>query len=208
MDTLQWQRQRRNVGGLHDGPVTGQRSISGKIATHGYAKSSHVNAAILSLCIFAFGFIATPSVAQSTDTYEYDALGRLIEVDHSSDKTITYSYDSVGNRTAVSVAAANAPPVAVNDFASMDLFGTVVMFPLANDSDPDGDPLTMTSHTAPSALTTFWDAGLKKMTIVGFQIGLHVISYTISDGNGGSDTGTISVTVNETTGCEFIICAP
>ena len=35
------------------------------------------------------------------DTYQYDALGRLIGVVYSDGSTIAYTYDAAGNRTVV-----------------------------------------------------------------------------------------------------------
>lgn len=41
--------------------------------------------------------------AQTSITYRYDALGRLIRVEYPNGRVVTYSYDKAGNRTVVTV---------------------------------------------------------------------------------------------------------
>ena len=50
--------------------------------------------------------VSTPPPSATVD-YQYDALGRLIEVSDSINGSIEYDYDSAGNRTQVSETAAN-----------------------------------------------------------------------------------------------------
>jgi YD repeat-containing protein len=47
--------------------------------------------------------------AESTTSYQYDALGRLLSVTYSNGSVITYSYDAAGNRTQVTRTAGTAP---------------------------------------------------------------------------------------------------
>ena len=42
-----------------------------------------------------------PAVAQTTDKFEYDALGRLITVTNNGQAKVGYCYDAAGNRGAV-----------------------------------------------------------------------------------------------------------
>ena len=69
--------------------------------------------------------------------------------------------------------------------------------PLLNDIDPDGDPLTLvTVQTTPNSGTTgTWMNGqFEYIPKTGF-IGTDTLTYIVSDGKGGTDTGTITITV-------------
>lgn len=138
--------------------------------------------------------------AQETIYYGYDGLGRVTSVCYvESAKLVTYSYDAAGNRTAsvtasTSCGAANQPPQAVDDVKSGTFynFDTVVVDVLLNDSDPDGDPLTITSATCvTSGCIVLIEAN--KLSITGTTSGNKIVTYTISDGNGGSDTAMVTV---------------
>jgi large repetitive protein len=66
---------------------------------------------------------------------------------------------------------------------------------LSNDSDPDGDPLTITSV---SPVTGGGSASLNGSTISftpGASAGIDSFSYTVSDGKGGTDTAIVRVKV-------------
>jgi len=94
------------------------------------------------------------------------------------------------------VTPANHPPVAVNDTATTTKNTPVAIAVLANDSDPDGDPLRVTSVTAPAhgtaAINT--DNTVTYTPASGFT-GSDGFNYTISDGRGGTATAHVSVTV-------------
>ncbi|UWQ48125.1 cadherin-like domain-containing protein [Leisingera aquaemixtae] len=68
---------------------------------------------------------------------------------------------------------------------------------LSNDSDPDGDPVTFGSFTAPSngTLTDNGDGTLTYTPNAGYE-GPDSFTYTISDDSGLSDTATVSLTVS------------
>ncbi|WP_043648916.1 retention module-containing protein, partial [Chitinilyticum litopenaei] len=67
---------------------------------------------------------------------------------------------------------------------------------LANDSDPDGDPLVITSvQGAVNGSITLQDGQVVFTPSAGF-IGNASFTYTISDGQGGSDTATVTIVVN------------
>ena len=88
----------------------------------------------------------------------------------------------------------NTQPVANDDAVTIIVDESVTIEALSNDADPDGDDLRITSAT-----TTFGTAVIAGDTIeytppLGF-IGEVIVNYGISDGNGGSDLGVITVTI-------------
>jgi hypothetical protein len=90
--------------------------------------------------------------------------------------------------------AVNCPPVAVDDTATTVNGFPVTINVLANDSDPDGDPLTVTGVTDPPNGTAVNnnDGTVTYTPDCGF-FGIDTFDYTISDGQGGTDTGTVTV---------------
>lgn len=100
--------------------------------------------------------------------------------------------------------AANNEPDANNDNASTDENTAVEIEVLDNDSDPDGDPLTVTNVTDPpngtAAIINGGDEGDPQISYTpdaGFD-GQDSFTYTISDGRGGTDQAVVFVTVNDT----------
>ena len=66
---------------------------------------------------------------------------------------------------------------------------------LTNDTDPDGETLTVTAKTNPTNGTLTLEAGVLKYTPnAGFR-GTDRFEYTVSDGNGGTDTAQVRVQV-------------
>ena len=115
--------------------------------------------------------------------------------------TITYTISdgNGGSSTAaviVTVAPVNDAPVAVNDSVTTDEDTPVVIGVLGNDSDVDGDTLTVTSATSPNGTVTINPDGTLLFTPAANFNGPATITYTISDGNGGTATATVSVSVN------------
>lgn len=91
----------------------------------------------------------------------------------------------------------NQPPIAVNDTASVSAGGSVTINVLANDSDPDGNPLTVVSVTTPAkgvASITTGGAAVLYTAGVG-QSGIDTFNYTISDGLGGTASALVTVTI-------------
>lgn len=94
----------------------------------------------------------------------------------------------------------NRPPVAVNDAATTSLAAPVTIAVLVNDSDPDGDPLTITATTPPAFGTIVVSGGSITYTANAAGVtGTDTFTYTISDGRGGTATATVTVTVTAIT---------
>ncbi|MBN8480164.1 MAG: tandem-95 repeat protein [Xanthomonadales bacterium] len=102
--------------------------------------------------------------------------------------------------TVQSSGAANHAPVAVDDAATVLKGYDAAIEVLANDSDPDGDALTITSvqHTGPGLATITIEGGnvIRYQSIHGYA-GNDTLVYTISDGRGGTATATVNVVVWE-----------
>jgi hypothetical protein len=95
-------------------------------------------------------------------------------------------------RVTVTVNAVNEAPIAVDDMAETDEETAVVIDVLANDGDPDADPLAIVAVGAAGNGTAVIDNGVVVYTpTVGF-VGTDVFTYTISD---GSLTASARVTV-------------
>ena len=102
----------------------------------------------------------------------------------------------------ITVNGANDPPDAVNDSGSTAM-NTPIAFTsaalLANDTDPEHDPLSVTSVQAAQHGTVSLVGGVATFTPTTGYTGAASFSYTISDGHGGADTATVDITINSAT---------
>jgi large repetitive protein len=102
-----------------------------------------------------------------------------------------------GAAISVTVTAVNDPPVAVDDSATLDEDSAATIDVVANDSDLDGDALTVTAVTQPAhGSAAIADAHHVTYTPAANYNGADAFSYTISDGNGGAASANVAVTVN------------
>ena len=93
--------------------------------------------------------------------------------------------------------AAGQAPVAVDDAVSVRNTGGIdhLVPALANDSDPDGDVLTYTAVTAAAKGNAFLrDGKLFYKPYLG-NTGTDSFTYTVSDGQGNTATGTVTATL-------------
>jgi YD repeat-containing protein len=131
--------------------------------------------------------LAMPAIAGAAFTY--DALGRIVSVRYDDGKQIVYTYDPAGNRTqeVVSATTVNRAPIAVTD--------ALVLSPVANDSDPDSNPLTLYS-VANGDFGTSTQTGSSVTYASSYKRNaVDKVVYTITDGQGMNASGEIAVTL-------------
>ncbi len=135
------------------------------------------------------------------------------DVRHEADEALTLSLDAVSEPSTFSGAAStviivnddplgNQAPVAWADNAFTKMNTAVSIKVLANDSDPDGDPLTVTGITPGSrGNVSIENAGVSVRYVPnpGYS-GFDNFSYTVGDGAGGSATANVQVLVASITG--------
>jgi outer membrane protein OmpA-like peptidoglycan-associated protein len=115
--------------------------------------------------------------------------------------TQTSATDTLGARRFL-----NRGPAAVNDSVTAVCGADTTFDVLANDTDPDGDALTITGTSAPSrGITTISGNKIvyaaRRVPITGSpdipvcSPGADTFTYAISDGKGGTSTATVNVTL-------------
>ncbi len=113
--------------------------------------------------------------------------------------TDTFDYtvtDGIADDTAtVTVAVANGAPVAVDDEATTGRNRPVDIAVLANDTDPDGDTLSVAETTTPAdgSVIVNDDGTVSYTPVAGFS-GTDTFDYTVTDGI-ATDTATVTVAV-------------
>ncbi len=100
---------------------------------------------------------------------------------------------------AIAEPGVNNDPIAVDDSATVNRGGSVTIDVLANDSDPDGDTISVASFTQPSSGTVTENPnGSLTYMHDGSTSTADSFTYTIEDGRGGSDSATVSITITDT----------
>lgn len=161
---------------------------------------------------------AAPALSQTTTSYTYDVLGRIIKVTPPSGTPVCYKYDGADNRTSVTGAAectvtsgswvnANLTPTANNDFFASYYINpyTEVYDVLANDTDPDlpADSFSLVSVTGSGS------GNFSIVTVGGTQMlqwsgtatpGTKNYTYTMKDSTNRTSSATLTI--------QFILCKP
>lgn len=138
--------------------------------------------------------------ASASTTYTYDSLGRISTATYDNGKQIVYTYDPAGNRSqVVTQAGTNQPPVAVPDTATTNSNTPVIVHVLANDTDADGDTLSVQSVNVANGTQ-----GTASITGSGTTVtftpkanfsGTDSFGYTNSDGHGHIASAPVTVTI-------------
>ncbi|WP_424965863.1 Ig-like domain-containing protein [Dinoroseobacter sp. S375] len=155
-------------------------------------------------------------------TFAYDDNGAFGMLGAGQSETDSFTYSIIDGSGAsdtatvtVTIGGDNLPPAAIDDPVTTDEDTAVQGNVLDNDTDPNADPLTVTEVNGNAAdvgmqialasgalLTLNSDGtfdynpnGQFESLAVG-ESGTDSFTYTVIDGNGGSDTATVTVTVN------------
>lgn len=132
------------------------------------------------------------------------AAGSSIAVGFNVDRGGVTATNIVLNASGGSVSppppAVNHAPVAGNDAVRTDPGIASTISVLANDSDADGDSLSVTAVSNAAHGTVVRNAnGTVTYTPMAGYTGADSFTYTLSDGHGGTATGTVSVTIAAST---------
>jgi len=132
----------------------------------------------------------------SIKTYNKNAVQRPVYL-----RLVAY-ISRAGLKTAVNSAIStltvtpyNYPPVAINDVATLPMNSSITIDVLSNDTDPEGDVLTLSSVGTPGHGTAAISSGKVLYTpTIGYS-GADSFSYIISDGNGNTTSANVDVTI-------------
>ena len=118
----------------------------------------------------------------------------------TGETTITYTISdgNGGTYTAevtVTVAETNLPPQANDDSFTLDIASSYTLDVLANDSDPEGDPLTIINAVSDFGSVTIVDNQLS-FTPIDNASGELVLSYVVSDGINEGVSAQVFVNMN------------
>jgi VCBS repeat-containing protein len=148
------------------------------------------------------GTVGAVTAWDADGSFTYDPNGQFeyLQAGGSTTDSFTYTVSdgNGGSDTAtvtITINGVNDPPVAVDDSATTPEDTPVTIDVLSNDSDIDGDTLTVDSVTqGTNSSVTNNGNNVTYTPDPGFS-GTDSFTYTVSDGNGGTDTANVSVNV-------------
>jgi hypothetical protein len=156
---------------------------------------------------------ATDPAAQSlTFTFVAPPAKGVVTLSNSTSGNFTYTPNANGTDTfsfkvndgaqdsniaslAVNIDAVNDVPMVNPDSGVVTAGSSITINVLANDTDVDGDNLTIASLTQGIGGQAVISSNAVKYTPKGTFSGIDSFSYTASDGKGGSASGTVSIQV-------------
>ena len=139
-------------------------------------------------------FTIADSQLQTAASFDYETKNSYSIRVRTTDSGTLY-YEEAFNITVTNI---NDPPVAVADNATTSEDTPVTIDVLNNDFDIDGDILTVDSITQGTNGSVINNGGNVTYTPAPGFNGTDSFNYTVSDGNGGTDTATVNVTVIKT----------
>lgn len=207
------------IAGVNDDPVatddatstTEDAPVSIDVLTAGIADSDIDASDVLAVdSIDTAGTLGSAVLAGSIVTYDPGTAFQYLAAGESATDTFTYTISDGNGGTAtatvtITITGVNDGPDAVDDAGT-----TTEALPLTvdvvgpNDTDPDtSDDLNITAVTQPATggTVTFagkeitFDPGTAYADLAVGETRDAVFTYTIDDGNGGTDTATVTITV-------------
>ena len=142
----------------------------------------------LSSAAQAADFIPPPRTeGEVTSGYDTGTFNTSRQTDNRGFDTVRFVEDIPQNDT----------PVAVNDTATLNEDASAIIDVLSNDSDLDGDSISVSSVTQPAngAVVINTDGTVTYTPNANYN-GTDSFTYTLSDGQGGTSTATVSLTVD------------
>ncbi len=117
------------------------------------------------------------------------------------DYTVSNGGAASTSQVTINIAPVNDAPVAVDDLTSTPINTSTTITVLGNDSDVDGNALTVTAASVDPArgAVSINPNGTLAFTPAGNVSGPVLVSYTISDGQGGFASATVTVNVGPNT---------
>ncbi|MFB2892382.1 beta strand repeat-containing protein [Aerosakkonemataceae cyanobacterium BLCC-F50] len=173
-------------------PLTVSYTISGTASSSDYTPPLTGTATIPAGQSF-IDFSITPvddAIAEGTETLTLTLVS-----------SANYALDAPATTTATVTIVDNEIAPNINPIANPDSITTpedqaITFYVLGNDTDPDGDTITVTGSTSPSNGTLVnLSKGIFSYTPALNFNGTDSFNYTISDGKGGTATATVGITV-------------
>ncbi len=158
--------------------------------------SSAANASSYDVTIYALDgtTVVCPTINTTAAAYSFASCSLTVNT--------SYRAKVVANAGTSSLPAANnffefyvnRAPTPANDgpFLAMHSEGMMSINVLTNDTDPDGHPLTISSVSVGSRGVSGFSGGQVTFDPTTNANGVETISYTVSDGKGGSTTGSVT----------------
>jgi len=138
------------------------------------------------------------SAWQTSPNYVISALAagtsytfQVVARDAAGNQTPASSMASATTLTATSNNPVNDAPIALPDSESVRVRRSVSINVLGNDSDVDGDNLTIISSEKGTIVNG------KSLSYKGLIVGTDTFTYTVSDGKGGTASATVTVMVSK-----------
>jgi VCBS repeat-containing protein len=193
-----------SISAVNDAPTASDAAVAGDEDTTitGTVVGADVDGDALTFDLVTGAANGTVTL-NSDGTYSYAPNANFNGTDsftfRSNDGVLTSAVQTVS----ITVNPVNDAPVAVADSATTDEDTAVLIDVLTNDTDVDGDTLSVTTASVSSGSGSVsivggvlsYDPGTAYQSLNAGQNATVTIDYTVSDGNGGSSVGSATVTV-------------